>query len=98
MTTPPPTPVERRVEDHRAQLLDLTTALQSPSTPFVRTVLLDAVLGVFERTAALVAPPRGISDASGDESADVEQALFVEPAQAELMAMPRALNGIEVNA
>lgn len=98
MTTP--TPLERRIEDHRAQLLDLTAALQQPQAPFVVIVLTDAILGVFERTARLVAPPRGISDTSGDAPEDVQSALFVDPAPAELLTMQRSgvPNGIEVNA
>lgn len=97
MTTP--TPLARQVESHRAQMHDLAAALKQPATGYVRVVILDAMLGVFERTAALVAPAKGISDTSGDAPEDVSQALFREPAEAELVTMPRSIpNGIEVNA
>lgn len=98
-THPTPTPVDRQIEGYRAELQELIKAVKQPTTAFVRVVILDAMLGVFERTAALVAPPRGVSDTSGDNPDDVSQSLFREPATAELVTMPRAIpNGIEVNA
>lgn len=86
MTTPTPsTPADRLVESHRAQLHDLIAALKQPCTGYVRLVILDAILGVFERTAALLAPPRGISDTSGDDPETVARALFPSEADVALL-------------
>ena len=90
MTTPTPLrPIDKALDDNRSRLIDLTAALQRPQKPFVLVVLTDAVLAVFERTAALIAPPQPISDTNGSDPSEVEGALFTGIAQAELLTLPR---------
>ncbi|HEX4511525.1 MAG TPA: hypothetical protein VH328_15665, partial [Burkholderiaceae bacterium] len=64
-----------------------------------RRAIVRAVHDLFDSATARPAPALAVSDTNGSDPAEVERALFVEPSQAELLAMPRTVpNGIEVNA
>ncbi len=89
MTTP--TPYHRELDE---LLGSLAVVAGAPRRAIVR-----AVHDLFDSATAKPEPLRAASDTNGSDPTEVERALFVEPAQAELVAMPRVIpNGIEVHA
>jgi hypothetical protein len=96
MTTPTPYSPAQIVM--RRDLGELMTGLEGQQGRAVRLAIRREVFALFDAATARPTPKAPPSDTNGSEPADVERALFIEPTQAELLAMPREVpNGIEVN-
>ena len=85
MTTPTP---------YRSDLDELLNSLAVLQGRATRAAIVRAVHDLFDSATAKPAP-LPISDTNGSDPADVDRALFIEPAQAELLAMGGTPNGFD---